>query len=60
MAKIIDGKKISQEIKDELKERVAALKERVLRLLLRLFRLVITRLQLFMLAIRKRLVLMLA
>ena len=52
MAKIIDGKKISQEIKDELKERV--------RLLLRLFRLVITRLQLFMLAIRKRLVLMLA
>ena len=38
MAKIIDGKKISQEIKDELKERVAALKERVLRLLLRLFR----------------------
>ena len=29
MAKIIDGKKISQEIKDELKERVAALKEKV-------------------------------
>lgn len=28
MAKIIDGKKISQEIKDELKERVAALKEK--------------------------------
>lgn len=27
MAKIIDGKKISQEIKDELKEKVAALKE---------------------------------
>ena len=27
-AKIIDGKKISQEIKDELKERVAALKEK--------------------------------
>ncbi len=28
MAKIIDGKNISQEIKDELKERVAALKEK--------------------------------
>ena len=28
MAKIMDGKKISQEIKDELKERVAALKEK--------------------------------
>ena len=28
MAKIIDGKKISQEIKDELKERVATLKEK--------------------------------
>lgn len=28
MAKIIDGKKISQEIKDELKERVVALKEK--------------------------------
>lgn len=28
MAKIIDGKKISQEIKDEIKEKVAALKEK--------------------------------
>ena len=27
MAKIIDGKKISQQIKDELKEKVAKLKE---------------------------------
>ncbi len=41
-------------------ERVAALKEKGVEVTLRLFRLVITRLQLFMLAIRKRLVLMLA
>ena len=28
MAQIIDGKKISQDIKDELKEKVTALKDR--------------------------------
>ena len=54
MVTIIDGKKISTDIKNELKEQVEQLKEKTLKYAYVLYRLELIRLRLYMSGIRKR------